>query len=521
MITRDRKYLGKGGEGAAELLRGAVEEFESGLPRLERLWRYRQGRGDIMARERAEGLNNARIAHGFARYITQVSAGYLLSEPVRYSDERRPQGVRALEALYKRAGAQQADTELVMQQAGFGRGVSLFYEGEGGLCLSALDPRSAFVVYDDTVEHRPLMGVLLSQERDARGRPAGGTVTAYLPGRTLHFRRRGGEMSEAGEAESPFERVPMVEYRNNEEERCDFEEVLGLIDAYDLLCSDRMNDRMQFADALLVLTGVAGIGTTEDIYDFRGGLRRLREDKTLSLPDSDARAEWLVKNPVEKDIDVLRRALAEDIHKFSMTPDFSDERFAGNVSGVMRSQWQADIWEHRGRIGPEAATMLCLVFRESGDQERPMSHVGLSLGDGRVVDARSHHRGVVVGPISAYPWTHYAALPPFPREEAMRAGDRGEGVKDLQELLLRAGYALPRYGADGAFGGETLAAVKRARQDLGLPEGEEADGELLLALRSGPEPAPDDKAEKPDIEERVSRLETALEGLLRRLEGAA
>ena len=126
----------------------------------------------------------------------------------------------------------------------------------------------------------------------------------------------------------------MVEYRNNEEERCDFEEVLGQIDAYDLLGSDRVNDRIQFADALLVLTGVAGVGTSEDIYDFRGGLKRLRQDRTLSLPDSDAKAEWLVKNPMEKDIDVLRKALAEDIHKFSMTPDFSDERFAGNLSGV-------------------------------------------------------------------------------------------------------------------------------------------------------------------------------------------
>lgn len=335
LITRDRKYLGKEGEGAREMLRGVIEEFESGLPRLERLWRYRQGRGDIMARERAEGLFNARLSHGFARYITQVSAGFLLSEPVRYSDGKRKEAVSALETLYRQAGAEQADTELATQQAGFGRGVSLFYESEGRLRLSALDPRSAFVVYDDTVEHRPLMGVLLSLERDARGRPAGGTASVYLPEKTLSFRlKRGLPEERPEETPGPFARVPMVEYRNNEEERCDFEEVLGLIDAYDLLGSDRLNDRMQFADALLVLTGVAGIGTSEDLYDFRGGLRRLREDKTLSLPDSEAKAEWLVKNPMEQDIDVLRRALAEDIHKFSMTPDFSDERFAGNVSGI-------------------------------------------------------------------------------------------------------------------------------------------------------------------------------------------
>ena len=335
MITRDRKYLGKEGEGARELLRGVIEEFEQGLPRLERLWRYRQGRGDILMRERPEGLANTRLAYGFPRYITQVSAGFLLSEPINYRDEGRPEGTEALKALYRKAGAEQADTELVTQQAGFGRGVTLFYEGEGGLKLCAPDPRSAFVVYDDTVEHRPLMGVLLSAERDARGRAAGGMAAVYLPGKTLGWRlRRGIPEGEPTREDNPFTRVPMVEYRNNEEERCDFEEVLGQIDAYDLLGSDRVNDRIQFADALLVLTGVAGVGTSEDIYDFRGGLKRLRQDRTLSLPDSDAKAEWLVKNPMEKDIDVLRKALAEDIHKFSMTPDFSDERFAGNLSGV-------------------------------------------------------------------------------------------------------------------------------------------------------------------------------------------
>ncbi|NLD52739.1 MAG: phage portal protein, partial [Clostridiales bacterium] len=74
--------------------------------------------------------------------------------------------------------------------------------------------------------------------------------------------------------------------------------------------------------------------TAEDPTDFRSAARRLRQDRTLALPDSDAKAEWLLKNPVEKDIDVLRQALANDIHKFSMTPDFSDERFAGNLSGI-------------------------------------------------------------------------------------------------------------------------------------------------------------------------------------------
>ncbi len=110
--------------------------------------------------------------------------------------------------------------------------------------------------------------------------------------------------------------------------------MLPLVDAYDLLQSDRLNDRMQFADALLVLTGVMGIAEGISGEPGPGAMERLRQEKTLALPDSEARAEWLVKNPREKDVDVLRQALAEDIHKFSMTPDFADERFAGNASGI-------------------------------------------------------------------------------------------------------------------------------------------------------------------------------------------
>ncbi len=40
-------------------------------------------------------------------------------------------------------------------------------------------------------------------------------------------------------------------------------------------------------------------------------------------------------------------------------------------------------------------------------------------------------------------------------------GSRGEHVLALQRLLLRAGATLPRWGADGELGAETLAAVNR------------------------------------------------------------
>jgi SPP1 family phage portal protein len=126
----------------------------------------------------------------------------------------------------------------------------------------------------------------------------------------------------------------MVEYWNNSEETGDFEDVISQIDAYNTLQSDRINDREQFADALLVLWGVRDIAPPADPEDTRSPGQRLREDKTLALPDEKAGANYLTKQLSEADIEVLKNAIKADIHKFSLVPDLTDEKFAGNSSGV-------------------------------------------------------------------------------------------------------------------------------------------------------------------------------------------
>ena len=50
----------------------------------------------------------------------------------------------------------------------------------------------------------------------------------------------------------------------------------------------------------------------------------------------------------------------------------------------------------------------------------------------------------------------------------LRKGDKGADVANLQKLLMKAGYALPKYGADGDFGDECLTAVKAFQKDSKL-----------------------------------------------------
>ena len=49
--------------------------------------------------------------------------------------------------------------------------------------------------------------------------------------------------------------------------------------------------------------------------------------------------------------------------------------------------------------------------------------------------------------------------------KALQSGDKGEQVKALQILLMGRGYSLPKYGADGDYGDETIKAVKSFQKD--------------------------------------------------------
>lgn len=53
-------------------------------------------------------------------------------------------------------------------------------------------------------------------------------------------------------------------------------------------------------------------------------------------------------------------------------------------------------------------------------------------------------------------------------DRIIKRGMSGDDVRDLQVKLMTLGYALPRYGADGDYGGETIAAVKEFQENHDL-----------------------------------------------------
>ena len=254
MIVRDKDIPVTG-----ETVGGAIAEFLRDVrPRLDRLCKAYEGRGAITRRTRSPGLPNNRLVHAFPRYIVTMASGYLVGRPVSYDDSTQSGAVNALREAYAACDMDSVDAELATDAAVYGRGVCICYADERGKPKAAtLSPKTAFVVYDDTVEHRPVFGVHWLDRYDAQGKRCGVTVHAYTAAEELIFTGRSLSLiaQEGGAKAHYFGGVPVVEFWNNAQETGDFEPVLSLIDAYDTLESDRVNDKQQFTDAVLLLTG--------------------------------------------------------------------------------------------------------------------------------------------------------------------------------------------------------------------------------------------------------------------------
>lgn len=167
MITRNKELLLPDGLPPADMLRSVIREHARELPRLCKLREYYAGRHDILRRERRAGLPNSRVPHGFAAYISDMAAGYLIGAPVRYEST---EALTALQNALLLCDAPSVDAELAMQQSVYGKGVELTWVDRDGLPrCTALDPKEAFVVYSDDVSAEPLFGVRLYWEKDARG----------------------------------------------------------------------------------------------------------------------------------------------------------------------------------------------------------------------------------------------------------------------------------------------------------------------------------------------------------------
>ena len=302
--------------------------------RLKNLKDYYLGEHDILKHERRKGQPNFKTVANHAKDIADTATGYFMGNPIKYMNTEGSDLEQLLEA-FDGAEIDQVDSDNALNMAIYGRSYEYIYAKEDTTELDSttLEPENTFLVYDDSIEKRPLFAVYYYHVKDDVNNTT--SYHAEVLTKTLHYSLvlqsgSSGTTENDTSEQHHMGTIPIVEYQNNKFRIGDYEQQINLIDAYNSLMGNRVNDKEQAIESILLLYGAQLADTEEEAKE---AMQILREEGLLELP-LDAKAEFLSNTLDENSVEVLRKALKEDIYTFSHVPNLTDEKFAGNTSGV-------------------------------------------------------------------------------------------------------------------------------------------------------------------------------------------
>jgi len=296
---------------------------------------YYDGQHAILSRKREKDLPDVRVVCNHAKDITDTATGYFMGNPITYSNTEDTD-IEALLVAFDKANTDDVDADNAQDMSIFGLAYEYVYakKDKSEPACKNISPLSTFIVVDDTIEENELFGVYYYPKKNDAEDIIQWVATISTQNykwvlNILNDPKLVQELTEKPEQHF-FGGIQIIEYLNNKEAIGDFEQQIPLIDAYNTLMSDRVTDKEQFIDAILVLYG-AILG--EDEEEAKEAQDALHKKKLIELP-ADAKAEYLTRALDENGVEVLRKALKEDIYTFSHIPNLTDENFAGNASGV-------------------------------------------------------------------------------------------------------------------------------------------------------------------------------------------
>lgn len=163
--------------------------------------------------------------------------------------------------------------------------------------------------------------------------------------------------------------------------------------------------------------------------------------------------------------------------------------------GATTQYAEAAAWDMRGEIKGMPTGAVCCVFK---DKNGTKTHTGMHIGGGQII----HCSGTVKrGKTSDSGWTHFG-IPKglytaeeleklretIPIHPTLRRGDIGEAVRQMQVLLIAAGYPVGTAGADGIFGSGTESGLLAFQADSGLIVDGICGPKTWAALDAAPRP---------------------------------
>lgn len=324
-----------------EFLTKLVKKFKNKeQKRFRKAQRYYKVENDIYKRKMSDLKENNKIAHAFARYITNMATSYFIGKPVRYIVDNNEEYQDDLDKVLQSNYINMLNFEVSKEASKKGIGFLLLYlNEEGKLKIKKCDAEDIIPVFSPSLGEYLECAVRLTEDYDINGKFLEEHAYVYDKNNIYHYSRNNRASNFIYKDEDPhlLSDVPIIIIRNNEEMIGDYEPHYSMIDAYDKAESNTGNDVDYFADSYLAIVGAGGglesaLTESEDEEGSRT-VKNLKENKLLFL-DEGGQAFFIEKNPNDTATENYKNRLFKDLFFLSQVPALTDENFSGNLTGV-------------------------------------------------------------------------------------------------------------------------------------------------------------------------------------------
>lgn len=309
-----------------EMIQKYISKHQAEETRLNKLNNYFLGKHDINKRyfDDASKPNN-KIVNPYAEYITTMMTGYFMGEPVKYSSADE-EFLDVIKANFNYNDEASENAELAKYASIYGVAFEIMYLDEDKqIRFKAIPSNTCIPIVEKNIEEDLLYFIRYYDEEEILTGNKTRFVEVYSRTYYQLYKQDYSSLELVEETKHYWGGVPINIYYNNSDMIGDFETVISLIDAYDKMESDSINEMEYFSDAYLALYGLEGTEADD--------IGRMKENRVLVLPE-DAKAEWLIKQINDTYLENEKTRLDQNIHKFSFCPPMTDEDFASNASGV-------------------------------------------------------------------------------------------------------------------------------------------------------------------------------------------
>lgn len=259
-----------------DVINNTIQTHTTNKQDIDYLFGYYKGIQPILNKNKdvREEINNIMVAN-HAQRITRTICGYFLGTPIQYiqAKDANKEQIEELNRLLSYESKSLTDTQLGENQSICGTAYRLIYTDglfadEVPFEEKSLHPSTTYVVYENSITEKPLVGVYYFPILNNLGQPIGRHYYVYTEVGVFEF---DGLMNsnltyDTAYVFQPYALggIPLIEYPNNQHRIGDWELVMSVMDAINNLHSGRLDDVDQIIQSLLVFVNA---DVDQDTYD--------------------------------------------------------------------------------------------------------------------------------------------------------------------------------------------------------------------------------------------------------------